>query len=453
MVEGSGIIYALTKRDVGVVTEWLRTQGLNVKAYTGESGEERPMLERELLENKVKALVATTALGMGYDKPDLAFVIHYQAPGSVVAYYQQVGRAGRALELAHGILLSGQEEGDINEYFIRSAFPSREEVQEVLDALEEAEDGLSIPGLQAKVNLDFGRIEKTVQLLSLESPPPIVKDGTKWKLTTAVLNKDFWARAERLTVLRRAECEQVQQYVGLSSGHMDFLVRALDGDPADEPLPALEPLDVVPAPAVLQEATEFLKRISIPFPPRKQWPSGGMEVMGLRGNFPKEVLNMEGRALCMLGDKGWSKLVEKGKYKDHCFDDDLLSACVDLVKEWDGADPAWVTFVPSITQRDPDSLKEFSQRLAAELGLPLVETLETMGPAPGQKAMKNSIRKALNLDGAFAVRSGLDMQGGAVLLVDDLVDSRWSMTVAGYLLLKHGSGPVFPLALAMVGGK
>ena len=206
---GHGIIYTLTVRDAIQVADWLRSRGLNVASYTGETGEGRPELEQALLENRVKALVATTALGMGFDKPDLAFVIHYQTPGSVVAYYQQVGRAGRALEAAYGVLLSGEEETDITDYFIESAFPTRAEVGSVLDALEAAPAGLSVPELMVRVNLSKSRIEKTIALLSLESPAPIAKQGPKWQLTAANLSETFWQRAERLTNLapRRATAD------------------------------------------------------------------------------------------------------------------------------------------------------------------------------------------------------------------------------------------------------
>ena len=141
---GSGIVYTLTIRDAVQVAEWLRSRGLEVKSYTGQTGEGREALEQALLDNRVKALAATTALGMGFDKPDLGFVIHYQTPGSVVFYYQQVGRAGRALDRAYGVLLSGEEETDVTGYFIDSAFPTRDEVRQVLDALEGAPEGLSV---------------------------------------------------------------------------------------------------------------------------------------------------------------------------------------------------------------------------------------------------------------------------------------------------------------------
>lgn len=157
MLQGHGIIYTLTVRDSDQVADWLKTRGFNVEAYTGETGDRREALEQALLNNQVKALVATTALGMGYDKPDLSFVIHYQMPGSVVAYYQQVGRAGRALDFAYGVLLSGREESDITDWFIRSAFPTRREVADVLNALEEEAGGLSVPQLLSRINLSKGR--------------------------------------------------------------------------------------------------------------------------------------------------------------------------------------------------------------------------------------------------------------------------------------------------------
>jgi ATP-dependent DNA helicase RecQ len=256
---GHGIIYTLTVRDAVQVAEWLRGRGLNVESYTGETGHRRGELEQALLDNKVKALVATTALGMGFDKPDLSFVIHYQAPGSVVAYYQQVGRAGRSLDAAYGVLLSGEEETEINRYFIESAFPTREQVHGLMAALEGEEDGLSAAQLLSATNISKGRIQKTLALLSIELPPPVVKRGSTWQLTGATLNDAFWERAERMTRLRRQEEAQMQRYVTLQDGHMPFLIEALDGEPGDFRRPALARLPATVAPVMVREAATFLR--------------------------------------------------------------------------------------------------------------------------------------------------------------------------------------------------
>ncbi|MBL8391994.1 MAG: RecQ family ATP-dependent DNA helicase [Candidatus Accumulibacter sp.] len=446
---GHGIIYTLTIRDAHQVADWLKSRGLAVEAYTGQSGDQRPALEQALLDNKVKALVATTALGMGFDKPDLAFVIHYQMPGSVVAYYQQVGRAGRALDAAHGILLSGAEEIEITDYFIDNAFPSEAEVAAVLDALEAAPRGLSVPELLGRLNISNARVKKTIALLSLESPAPIAKQGTKWQLTAATLNSGFWERAERLTDLRRQEQGQMQEYVHLTRDHMAFLIRALDGDPTGIQGPVLAPLSSTPNPALVREAIRFLRRTSLPIEPRKMWPSGGMPRYNVRGKIPESCQAQPGRALCVWGDAGWGGLVRKGKYHDGAFASELLDACVTLIREWNPRPfPTWVTALPSL--RHPTLVPDFAHRLADALGLPFAMVLAKTDARPEQKTMANSIQQARNIDGSLALVAAR-IPDGSVLLVDDMVDSRWTMTVAAWLLGTHGCTTVWPLALAQTG--
>jgi ATP-dependent DNA helicase RecQ len=449
---GHGIIYTLTKRDAHRVAEWLRSRGLEVEAYTGAS-EDREEMEQALLDNRVKALVATTALGMGFDKPDLGFVIHYQAPGSAVAYYQQVGRAGRALDTAYGVLLSGAEDTEITDFFIQSAFPTRDEVNEVLEALEEAPEGLSVPQLMAQVNLSKGRIQKTLQLLSLESPAPIAKQGFEWQLTAAPLSDAFWERAERLTELRKAEQTQMQEYVDLSSGHMEFLIRALDGDPDGEPgevtPPSAPPLPETVRPELVREAVRFLRRTSLPIEPRKMWPAGGLSSFGVSGQIKPELRAQEGRALCEWGDAGWGTTVRRGKYEQGELSAQLVEACRRLVDEWSPEPtPTWVTCVPS--RRHPTLVPDFARRLAAALGLPFEPILVKTEDRPEQKHMENSAQQARNLDGSLEVDG--DLSGEPVLLVDDMVDSGWTLTVAAWLLRSHGSGEVWPLALSKTGG-
>jgi len=449
-LQGHGIIYTLTVRDANQVAEWLQSRGFHVEAYTGESGDRREQLEQALLNNQVKALVATTALGMGYDKPDLAFVIHYQMPGSVVAYYQQVGRAGRALDSAYGVLLSGDEESDITDWFIRSAFPSRQEVAYVLQALEEEPNGLSVPGLLGHVNISKGRVEKTIALLSLEAPAPIAKQGSKWQLTAATLNDDFWKRAERLTALRREEQQQMQEYVNLPFGkHMGFLISALDGDSSCVTEPALPPLPETVDVELRQAAVTFLRRTSLPIKPRKKWPDGGMPHYGIKGNIGAAYQAESGKALCVWGDAGWGDLVRQGKYHDGNFSDDLVAACVTMIKEGNPQPkPTWVTCIPSL--RHPHLVPNFAQRLARAMDLPFQMVLVKTDARPEQKTMANSTQQARNIDGSLGL-NGQHVLSGPVLLVDDMVDSRWTLTVASWLLRMNGSGEVWPMALSQTG--
>ncbi|MDB6027691.1 MAG: ATP-dependent helicase RecG [Verrucomicrobiales bacterium] len=446
-IQGSGIIYTLTVRDAVQIAGWLQSLGIQAESYSGETGERRVELENALLSNRVKALVATTALGMGFDKPDLAFVIHYQTPGSVVAYYQQVGRAGRALDAAHGVLLSGAEETDINNFFIESAFPAREEVASVLAALQGAPEGLSISELMPRVNVRRGRIDKAVQLMALETPPPIVKDGSKWRLTAANLTEAFWERAERLTALRRAEQQQMQEYVGLTSGHMEYLIRALDGDPGFHQLPNITSLPDTFDAELAQEAVTYLRRTNLDLTPRKKWPTGGLSSLNVRGDtaIPPQRNLQPGKILCVWNDAGWGALVRQGKSRDGRFADQLVEACAAMVRTWAPQPaPTWLTCIPS--RRHPNLVPEFARRLAVALNLPFNPVLEKTDERPAQKDMENSSQQARNVDGSLRIQGIVPT--GPVLLVDDMVDSKWTLTVAAYLLTSNGSGLVYPLALA-----
>ena len=444
---GHGIIYTLTVRDANQVANWLNSQGFDVEAYTGESGARRPELEQALSENRIKALVATTALGMGYDKPDLSFVIHYQMPSSVVAYYQQVGRAGRALNTAYGILLSGKEEDDIANWFIKSAFPTNEEVKKVVAQLEAHPAGLSMPQLLKEVNLSQGRVEKTLSLLALESPPPITKNGRHWQKTEVSLSKDFWERAERLTTLRRREQQRMREYVHLPFGqHMSFLIRELDGDPSDVITSSLQALSEDFPKDKLREANIFLKRYHLPINPRKQWPNGGLKHSNNHGKIAKSYQANSGKVLSLLGDAGLGDVVNVGKNQQQYFSDELIDACVVMFKEW-GPQPAptWVTCVPSL--RNPTLVPDFAKKLAQALNLSFRVAIEKTDSRPEQNKFNNSFQQAKNVDGSLAPLRD-QILSGPVLLVDDVILSGWTLAISSWLLRKNGSGEVWPLALA-----
>ncbi|MEQ9552439.1 MAG: RecQ family ATP-dependent DNA helicase [Coleofasciculus sp. G3-WIS-01] len=449
---GSGIIYALTIKDTERVADWLNQQGIHAQAYHAAlTHEQRLILEDQLINNKIKALVATTALGMGFDKPDLGFVIHYQRPGSVVHYYQQVGRAGRAVEQAYGILLSGDEDQEITDYFIQTAFPPEAHVQDVLKALEQAEDGLSVPQIEQHLNLSNGQIKKVLKLLSLESPAPVTKQGSKWYATPVFYQPDT-EKIQQLTQIRRQEQTRMLDYMNSRECLMTFLARELD-DPQPTPcgkcavclgrplLPETYSLDRV------NQAIQYLRRSDQIIEPRKQWASKALPSYGFSGKIRDNLRAEPGRALSLWGDAGWGELVKQGKYHNHDFDDALVQGAFEMIRRWHPQPfPTWVTCVPSLLH--PQLVPNFAQRLAHQLQLPFQPIVQKVRQTQPQKQMGNSYQQAHNLDGVFEVNPWQGMKG-AVFLIDDMVDSRWTFTVIAALLRQAGSGSVFPLALAL----
>ena len=373
-MRGSGIVYVLTVRDAERLTRWLKRRALDVEVYTGQmENEDREHLENLLLQNRVKALIATVALGMGFDKPDLGFVVHYQAPGSVVSYYQQVGRAGRDGNDAYGIVLSGREETDILDYFMKSSFPTPKEVEKIIEALERSPDGLSTYELQNEVNIKPTRLTQATKILALESPAPLVQQGSKWQLTPTQLSASFWERIRRLTDLRKEEQEQMQEYVSLPSGHMKFLVAALDGNPGDVGSSRLPQLPTSTDLHLMQAAERFLRNNMGTISPRKRWPTA-IGTPEYNGRIPQELQASPGKSLCDWSDGGWGTAVSHGKYTTGQFSDDLVQACADLVRKWAPHPfPQWVTCIPS--RRSPHLVPDFARRLALALQLPFHSSL------------------------------------------------------------------------------
>ncbi|AFY92266.1 RecQ family ATP-dependent DNA helicase [Chamaesiphon minutus] len=455
---GSGIVYALTLRDADRIAEWLRQNNISAEAYhsklnsnTKLNSELRIDREDRLLNNEIKVLVATTALGMGFDKPDLGFVIHYQRPGSVVHYYQQVGRAGRAVDRAYGILLSGTEDDDITNYFIQNAFPSQDNISEVIKAIKDSDDGLSDNDLQSKTNLAKGRLNKILKFLSLESPSPVTKEGSKWCANPVNYQLDV-ENIKRLTEIRNQEQQQMQDYMVSSQCLMTFLSTALD-DPNPQPCGKCavcldrDLISTTYSSALLEQAVRYLKRSDYSIEPRKRWSAGALVSYGFSGNIRPELQSETGKALSLWGDEGWGKLVRQGKYTDESFNDDLVRATIEMIRRWQPDPfPTWVTCVPSLKR--PNLVPDFARRLAEGLQIPLHPVVSKVKQNQPQKEMGNSYQQSHNLDGVFEIDRS-QLQSGTVFLIDDMVDSRWTFTVIAALLRQAGSDRVFPLALAL----
>jgi ATP-dependent DNA helicase RecQ len=443
---GSGIIYTLTVADSNRVAQWLKQHSIRAEAYNADVSD-RAELEQALLNNQLKALVATVALGMGFDKPDLGFVIHFQRPGSVVHYYQQVGRAGRAMDEAYGILLSGREDDEVQDYFIETAFPDMTDMRQVVRTLEGSE-GLTIYAILDRVNLTYSAVEKILKLLEVDGV--ISSEKPKRGATVYFRTANPWtpdvARAEAVTQQRRKEQAEMQAYVTHTGCLMEFLARALD-DPQAAACGKCancrgEGLPISVAHDLVTQAIEFLKHAELEIEPRKRWPIGLFDKTAIAVEYQAET----GRALCAYGDAGWGQLVREGKYRHGHFDDALVQAAAELIRGRWRPDPApvWITAIPS--RRHPRLVYDFAARLAQALRLPFIAVLERTQDVVEQKNMENSIRQARNVLNSLAVCQ--KPVSAPVLLIDDIVDSRWTFTAAAYLLRSHDSGLVYPFALA-----
>lgn len=457
-LSGSGIIYTLTIRDAEKLTEWLKINDISAEVYHSnvqdeEEGKSRKEeLEQKLINNEIKVLVATVALGMGFDKPDLGFAIHYQRPSSVVHYYQQVGRAGRAVDEAYGVLLCGEEDDHIADFFIKSAFPSSSNVAHLLHALDSS-NGLSIPALESHLNLSKTQIEKIIKFLTVESPSPITKMGTQWHLTPSGKNYRVNEKyMQEITQIRQNEQIQMQEYMKEEGCLMLFLQNALD-DPSLKTCGKCincngSLLSETYDEAVERRAYLFLRNSYQPIEPRKQWPNNSpMKIYNFSGRINSDFRAEEGRALCLWRDAGWGQLVVDGKYNTGIFNDALVIACVEMIKKWNPEPKfTWITCIPSNNHRF--IVPDFSKRLADVLGIPFINVIELTGQKSEQKYMENSFQQAKNLDGVFKINLAKS-QYGPCLLVDDIVASGWTFTVASALLRQIGVQAVYPLALAL----
>jgi ATP-dependent DNA helicase RecQ len=436
---GSGIVYCLTVRDAERVGAWLRQQGIDSATYTGESDDgDRLDIEHRLSEGLLKVVVATSALGMGYDNPHIHFVVHFQSPGSPIAYYQQVGRAGRAVDRAYGVLLAGAEDAEIQDYFIRTAFPAPDDVDAVLTALAQS-DGLTRLQLEGVVNLPRGRIEGMLKVLEVEGA--LYREGRRWYRSAQRWEYPH-ERLAAVTRQRRREQQAMAEYTATDECLLRFLRHQLDdlgAGPCGRCANCAGPgLPAAVDGALLSAALAFLRLLRLRITPRRQWPAG------LSGPSLRESGIEEGRALARWGDPGPAEMVRAGKYREGRFHDDLVESLAAAVHEWrpDPA-PTWLAYVPAFGGGGP--VADLAVRLAGKLGIPCVEAVAKVRHTPKQKTMQNSHQQVVNLLGAFATREVLP---GPVFLLDDMVDSRWTFTVVGSLLREAGSGPVYPVALA-----
>ncbi|MEU8432648.1 RecQ family ATP-dependent DNA helicase [Streptomyces sp. NPDC029216] len=468
---GSGIIYTLTVAAAEEVTAYLRHRGHTVSSYTGKTeNADREQAENDLQANRVKALVATSALGMGFDKPDLGFVVHLGSPSSPIAYYQQVGRAGRGVEHAEVLLLPGREDEAIWQYFASVAFPPEEQVRRTLDVLAQAGRPLSLPALEPLVDLRRTRLETMLKVLDVDGAVHRVKGG--WTATGEpwVYDAERYAWVARQ---RAAEQQAMRDYAASTGCRMEFLRRQLDDEEAapcgrcDNCAGARFTAAV--SSASLDTARGELGRPGVELEPRKMWPTGLAAVgVDLKGRIPAGEQAAPGRALGRLSDIGWGNRLRPmlaPQAPDQPVPDDVAQAVVAVLADWargpggwaSGAEdapprPVGVVALPSRSR--PLLVGSLAARIAEVGRIPLLGALEYTDRAPefglpsSNSAQRvRALHQALTVPPALA--ASLSEVPGPVFLVDDRSESGWTLAVAARLLRRAGVRGVFPLVLAL----
>ena len=456
-LEGSGIIYTLTVSAAEDVAAALQAAGHEVAAYTGRSdAEERASMEEALRHNRVKALVATSALGMGFDKPDLGFVVHLGAPSSPVAYYQQVGRAGRATERADVVLLPGHDDVSIWKHFASSSMPREDQAAAVITALAEAGRPLSTGALETIVDIRRTRLELLLKVLDVDGAVQRVSGG--WIGTGQPWVYDA-ERYERVAAAREAEQQHMLDYIDTTGCRMAFLQRTLDDASARDcgrcDRCAGPWIDAEVADDALGSARSTLDRTGVDLDPRAQWPSG-MDRLGVpvKGRIPADEAMSPGRALARVTDLGWGPRLRELLSEDQPVPDQVVRAVVRVLAEWGWQTrPAGIVVVPSRSR--PTLVTSLADQLGQIGRLPVLGALTPVDGGPVGEPGGNSAYRLAGVWERLTVDPELAQQlpglTGPVLLVDDVVHSRWTMTTAARALRRAGAREVLPFALAVDG--
>lgn len=442
---GSGVVYCLTKADCDLVTDWLNENNIKSEKYYADiSKEYKAIILDKFQKNEIKVLVATVAFGMGYDKPDIGFVIHFQRPANIVSYYQQIGRAGRGIELAYAVLLCGEEDEHINQYFINSAFPTEKDMNIVVDFITD-NPGKSISEIKGALNIRANRVEKTLKYLTVgddiyteyvNRKKGYYKSAKKWEPDLE--------RSEGITAIRYKEMQDMDEFTKQKGCYMKYIAEKLDDVNAKvcgkcSNCRGLLFDEMVGAETV-QRAQQFIKSKFGVIEPRKQFPD--------KTKIESEFQFKGGIVLSNYADAGYGMAVQKGKYVDGYFSDELVDASVKILSEFiKNNNIEWIT--PVTSKRHPQLVPDFAKRLADRLGIGYFEGIKKFN-AEEQKKFENSDGQYQNANDSFEI---IQVKKENILLVDDMVDSRWTFTVCAMKMREMGSGDIYPFALANTAGR
>lgn len=444
-LKGSGIIYCLTQRDCDYLADFLKKNGISAAAYYSRSGEDGNNINHEIEENfrnnKLKVIVATIKLGMGYDNGDIAFVIHYQMPQNIVSYYQQIGRAGRNLDRAYIFLLYGKEDEEILNYFIDTAFPTEQETESIVQYIG-SKDGVKESEIISALNIRSARIKKALSFL--QNDGFIRKEKSYYYLTPKkfVYNKEHY---EMITAIRKHEVEQMKCLAGTQECYSRYIVSCLDDKTAHNCGHCANCLGKEFLPSAVSQkfihiAEEFVNKLIIPIEPRKMWVNSSVTTASKIAH-----INQQGFCLSKYGDAGYGELVKQGKHsKEMRFCDQLVGKTVEILRPF--IQEHEITHICCVPSLRSELVKDFAIRVAEALKLEFEDILKKTS-AQQQKEMENSAHQCANAYQSFFIKENVTVPRN-ILLIDDIVDSKWTFTVCGYRLMEAGAENIYPFALA-----
>lgn len=451
-IPGNGIIYCITQKDCDRLSDFLNMKGISAKPYhSGIDAELNAETENQFKNNNIKVIVATIKLGMGYDKNDISFVIHFQRPSSLVAYYQQIGRAGRKEGVeAYCYLMTGDEDRKINEYFVKNAFPTFQQEQEIVNALENATNGLKEKDLVQDSNISLKALKRSEMFLMNQGI--IFQDWSSKKFFRTV--KPYNYQGEYYTSIRGiklSEIEDVEKFINHNGCLSKYVVNAMNDSTACDcgkcfncvKKGILEGI-TLPSKEEVIIAQNYLGNLYNEIEPRKLWGSINNPFdIGTKISIPNEV----GIALSKYNDAGYGEMVAYDKYHANSYRKELVEKTIELLKEKIG-DQGY-SVVSNIPSARNTKVAEFAMQVAKGLGLKYIDLLTVTNNDTQQKNMQNSYYQYKNAVEKIVLKNGINQLSGAnIILIDDLVDSKWTLTVAGGYLHKAGAGKVYPFCLA-----
>lgn len=442
---GSGIIYCLTQRDCDHLAEFLKKHKIAAAAYYSRNGEEgeatNHKIEEQFRDNRLKVIVATIKLGMGYDKDDIAFVIHFQMPANIVSYYQQIGRAGRNIDKAYVILMSGKEDEEILNYFLNTAFPSEQEAEKIVEYIGD-HDGVKQYQIETSLNMRKAGIDKILSFLMNDGF--IRRDSGSYYLTPKKYVYDR-VHYEAVTAIRKQEMEQMKRLVETRECYSRYIVSCLDDKSAQNCGHCANCIGKELLPSAVSDeyihmAEEYVNKLIIPIEPRKMWVASAVTKAS-----KIQYVNQPGLCISKYGDVGYGELVKRGKYsKEKRFCDELVGKSAAVLRPF--VREQRITHICCVPSLRSGIVKDFAVRLAGTLNLAFADILHKE-PASQQKEMENNAHQCANAYQSFSVKENVQLPRN-ILLVDDIVDSRWTFTVCGYILMEAGAEKVYPFALA-----